>query len=205
MSISIIPAIDLRSGRCVRLRQGRKDKATLYDGDPIEIAVSYETAGAQMVHIVDLDGAFSDPNSLNRQVIRQIIKQLRTPVQFGGGLRSLGDIEQALNMGVSRVIIGSMAADRPRQMLDVLGHFGPEQIVLGLDVKDGKVATHGWRQLAETDALELVQLIQTAGLTHVIYTDISRDGMLSGINMEAIVALARALKVRPARLLEKLR
>jgi phosphoribosylformimino-5-aminoimidazole carboxamide ribotide isomerase len=192
--MNIFAAIDLKNGQCVRLTQGDPQTETVYGNDPAAIAETWEEIGVDWLHVVNLDGAFGNPekSAKNIDALQAILDRVTTPVQFGGGLRSPGDIEQALNMGVSRVIIGSMAADRPRQMLDVLGHFGPEQIVLGLDVKDGKVATHGWRQLAETDALGLVQLIQTAGLTHVIYTDISRDGMLSGINMEATVALARA-------------
>lgn len=194
--MNIFAAIDLKNGQCVRLTQGDPHAETVYGDDPAAIAERWEEIGVDWLHVVNLDGAFGNPekSAKNIDALQAILDRVATPVQFGGGLRSLEDIEQALNMGVSRVIIGSMAADRPRQMLDVLGHFGPEQIVLGLDVKNGKVATHGWRQLAETDALKLVQLIQTAGLTHIIYTDIARDGMLTGINLEATLALARAGK-----------
>lgn len=190
----IFAAIDLKNGQCVRLTQGDPEAETVYGNDPAAIAEKWVEIGVDWLHVVNLDGAFGDPekSAKNIDALQTILDRVTTPVQFGGGLRSPEDIARALDLGVSRVIIGSMAADRPRQMLDVLGQFGPEQIVLGLDVKDGKVATHGWRQLAETNALKLVQLIQTAGLTHVIYTDISRDGMLSGLNLEATVALARA-------------
>jgi phosphoribosylformimino-5-aminoimidazole carboxamide ribotide isomerase len=192
--MQIFAAIDLKNGQCVRLRQGDPEAKTIYGNDPAAIAEKWADIGVDWLHVVNLDGAFGEPekSAKNIDALQAILDRVTTPVQFGGGLRSPEDIARALDLGVSRVVIGSMAADRPRQMLDILGQFGPEQIVLGLDVKEGKVATHGWRQLAETDALQLVQLIQTAGLTHVIYTDISRDGMLSGVNIEATVALARA-------------
>jgi phosphoribosylformimino-5-aminoimidazole carboxamide ribotide isomerase len=192
--MQIFAAIDLKNGQCVRLRQGDPEAKTVYGDDPAAMAEKWAETGVDWLHVVNLDGAFGEPekSAKNIDALQAILDRVNVPVQFGGGLRSPEDIARALNIGVSRVIVGSMAADRPRQMLDVLGQFGSEQVVLGLDVKDGKVATHGWRQLAETDALKLVQLIQTAGLTHVIYTDISRDGMLNGINIEATVALVRA-------------
>src|SRR2546430_17161319 len=113
MSVLIIPAIDLRDGRCVRLTQGRKDNARVYDGDPIEIALAYEASGAQMIHIVDLDGAFSDPNSRNRRVLRKIISRIRIPLQFGGGLRSLENVAQVIELGVSRAVLGTLAVESP--------------------------------------------------------------------------------------------
>ncbi len=192
--MQIFAAIDLKDGKCVRLTQGDPNAETIYGEDPAAIAETWETIGVDWLHVVNLDGAFGDPakSAKNIDALQAILDRVTTPVQFGGGLRSPEDIKRALEMGVSRVVIGSMAADRPRQMLDVLGQFGPEQIVLGLDVKQGKVATHGWRKMANTSALDLVQLIHTAGLRHVIYTDISRDGMLSGVNLEMAVALAEA-------------
>ena len=195
--MQIFAAIDLKNGKCVRLKQGDPDAETIYGEDPAAMAQTWESIGTDWLHVVNLDGAFGDPekSAKNIDALQSILDRVNVPVQFGGGLRTPDDIEQALNMGVSRVIIGSMAADRPRQMLDILGQFGAEQIVLGLDVKDGKVATHGWRKLAQTSAVDLVNVIQTAGLKHVIYTDISRDGMLSGVNLEASVALAQAGKV----------
>ncbi|MEW5960838.1 MAG: 1-(5-phosphoribosyl)-5-[(5-phosphoribosylamino)methylideneamino]imidazole-4-carboxamide isomerase [Chloroflexota bacterium] len=190
----IFAAIDLKDGKCVRLTQGDPAAETVYGEDPAAVAETWTTIGVDWLHVVNLDGAFGDPARAARNIdaLQAILDRVDAPVQFGGGLRSPEDIEQALDMGVSRVVIGSLAADRPRQMLDILGQFGPEQVALGLDVREGKVATHGWRQLAETDPIKLAQVIHTAGLAHVIYTDIARDGMLSGVNIEATVALARA-------------
>jgi phosphoribosylformimino-5-aminoimidazole carboxamide ribotide isomerase len=192
--MKIFAAIDLKNGKCVRLVQGDPEAETVYSDDPAEVAETWETIGTDWLHVVNLDGAFGNRETAAKNVdaLQAILDRVSTPVQFGGGLRSLEDIKEALDMGVNRVVIGSMAVDRPRHVLDVLGHFGPERVVLGLDVKGGKVAAHGWRQLSETDPIKLAQLIHTAGLRHVIYTDISRDGMLSGVNIETAVALARA-------------
>jgi len=195
----IFAAIDLRGGRCVRLVQGDPDAETVYSDDPAEIAETWETIGTDWLHVVNLDGAFGDKEKAARNIdaLQAILDRVSAPVQFGGGLRSPEDIREALDMGVNRVVIGSLAVDRPRQVLDILGHFGPERIALGLDVKEGKVAAHGWRKLSETDPIKLAQLIHTAGLRHVIYTDISRDGMLSGVNVAAAVALVRAGNLEP--------
>lgn len=192
--MQIFAAIDLKDGKCVRLVQGDPNAETVYSDDPAAMAEAWETVSTDWLHVVNLDGAFGDPSKSAKNVdaLQAILDRVQTPVQFGGGLRKLDDIKRALDMGISRVVIGSMAADRPRQMLDILGRFGPEQIALGLDVKDGQVATHGWRKLAGINALDLVEQIQTAGLKHVIYTDIARDGMLQGVNLEASIALAEA-------------
>lgn len=192
--MNIFAAIDLKDGKCVRLTQGDPNAETVYNDDPTAAAEMWETIGVDWLHIVNLDGAFGDPDksAKNIDALQAILDSAKTPVQFGGGLRSPEDIQKALDLGVSRVVIGSLAADRPRQMLDIVSQFGPEQVVLGLDMKDGKIATHGWRQLADIDAVKLAQMIHTAGLVHIIYTDISRDGMLKGANVEAAVALAQA-------------
>jgi phosphoribosylformimino-5-aminoimidazole carboxamide ribotide isomerase len=192
--MQIFAAIDLKDGKCVRLTQGDPAAESIYSDDPTAVAETWETIGADWLHVVNLDGALGnvEKSAKNISALQAILDRVTAPVQFGGGLRSRDDITQVLSMGVNRVIIGSMAADRPRQMLDIVAQFGPNQIVLGLDVKEGKVATHGWRRLADTSALDLIELIHTAGLRHVIYTDISRDGMLSGVNLEASVSLAEA-------------
>ncbi|MBN1220988.1 MAG: 1-(5-phosphoribosyl)-5-[(5-phosphoribosylamino)methylideneamino]imidazole-4-carboxamide isomerase [Anaerolineae bacterium] len=192
--MKIFAAIDLKNGKCVRLAQGDPAAETIYGDDPVEIADTWESIGTDWLHVVNLDGAFGHKAQAaqNIDALQAILDRVSVPVQFGGGLRSPEDIEEALDMGVTRVVIGSIAVDRPRQMLDILAHFGPERVALGLDVKEGKVAAHGWRQLSETDPIKLAQLIHTAGLRHVIHTDISRDGMLSGPNVAASVAMARA-------------
>jgi phosphoribosylformimino-5-aminoimidazole carboxamide ribotide isomerase len=192
--MQIFAAIDLKDGKCVRLTQGDPAAESIYSDEPAAVAETWEKIGADWLHIVNLDGALGnvEKSAKNISALQAILDRVTTPVQFGGGLRSRDDISQVLSMGVNRVIIGSMAADRPRQMLDIVAQFGPNQIVLGLDVKEGKVATHGWRRLADTSALDLIELIHTAGLRHVIYTDVSRDGMLSGVNLESAVSLAEA-------------
>jgi phosphoribosylformimino-5-aminoimidazole carboxamide ribotide isomerase len=192
--MQIFAAIDLKDGKCVHLVPGEPEAETVYGEDPVAIADTWETIGVDWLHIVNLDGAFGnqEKSARNSDALQAILDRVTTPVQFGGGLRTPEDIKQVLNMGVSRVVIGSMASDRPRQMLDILGEFGPEQIALRLDVKNGKVATHGWRQLADTSALDLVQMINTAGLKHIIYTDLTRDGVLRGIDLDAALALVEA-------------
>lgn len=200
MSIFIIPAIDLRDGRCVRLTQGRKDNATVYDGDPIEITRSYEASGAQMIHIVDLDGAFSNPNSRNRQVLRRIISRIRIPLQFGGGLRSLDDVAQVVELGVARVVIGTLAVEAPKSLDQALRLFGANRIAVGIDARNGQVLTRGWERDGQTSALELAKRVAALGVERIVYTDIARDGMLTGVNIEQTCAIAResGLKVTAA-------
>jgi phosphoribosylformimino-5-aminoimidazole carboxamide ribotide isomerase len=187
----IIPAIDLRDGRCVRLKQGRKDNATVYDGDPIEIALGYQSCGAGMIHLVDLDGAFSDPNSRNRQVLHKIISRVRIPVQFGGGLRSLDDVAQVIEFGVARAIIGTLAVEAPESLDQALQLFGAYRIAVGIDARDGQVLTRGWEKEGKLSALELAQKVASMGVERIIYTDVARDGMLTGVNVEQTCAIAR--------------
>jgi phosphoribosylformimino-5-aminoimidazole carboxamide ribotide isomerase len=192
--MKIFSAIDLRGGKCVRLEKRDPSTETVYGDDPAKFAETWEAVGTDWLHVVNLDGSIGDKEKTagNLDALQAILDRVAVPVQFGGGLRSLDDIEAVLNMGVSRVMIGSIAVDRSRQLLDILAKFGPERVALGLDIEDGKVAAHGWRELAETDPLKLAQLIHTAGVRHVIHTDIAREGLLTGTNLEASVALARA-------------
>jgi phosphoribosylformimino-5-aminoimidazole carboxamide ribotide isomerase len=191
MSISIIPAIDLRNGRCVRLMQGRKDDTTIYDGDPIDIALSYEASGAEMIHVVDLDGAFSDPGLRNRQVLREIISRINIPVEFGGGLRSLADVAEVIDLGVARVVIGTLAVEAPESLDQALRSFGADRIAVGIDARDGQVLTRGWEKEGRVSALELAQDVAGMGVERIIYTDVARDGMLTGINVEQTCIIAR--------------
>ena len=142
----IIPAIDLQNGKCVRLAQGRKEAATVYDGDPVEIAKSFELAGAHMLHIVDLDAAFSDRGSSNRRLLREIIGAIEIPVQFGGGLRNSDDVKEVIELGVTRVVIGTLAVESPETLAELVQIFGGDHIAVGIDAKDGEVMVRGWEQ-----------------------------------------------------------
>jgi phosphoribosylformimino-5-aminoimidazole carboxamide ribotide isomerase len=190
----IFAAIDLKNGKCVRLMQGDPNAETIYSDEPAEMAQKWMAEGTDWLHVVNLDGAFGNDTiaAKNINALQLILDQASVPVQFGGGLRSAEDVERVLAMGVSRVVIGSMAAGRPDQMAAILAKYGSERVALGLDVKNGKIATHGWQQTADTDPLEIVKEIKKAGLKHVIHTDISKDGMLTGVNLEATIALAQA-------------
>ena len=191
MSFAIIPAIDLRDGRCVRLTQGRKDEARFYDGDPIDIARSYEASGAQMIHVVDLDGAFSNPNSRNRHVVREIISRIRIPLQFGGGLRRLEEVARVVELGVARVVIGTLAVEEPKSLEQALRLFGAERIAVGIDARNGRALTRGWEKEEKLSALELARNVASMGVERIIYTDVARDGMLTGVNVEQTCAIAR--------------
>jgi len=188
----ILPAIDLQDGRCVRLTQGRRDTAKVYDGDPVNIAKSYEAAGVQMLHIVDLDGAFSAPNSRNRETLRQIVRTIKIPVQFGGGLRSVDQVKEVIDFGVARIVLGTSAVESPKTLQKLLGIFGGEKIAVGIDAKGGTVVTHGWENEAAVSAVSFALHLASIGVERIIYTDVSRDGMLKGVNIEATCEIARA-------------
>ena len=187
----IIPAIDLQNGKCVRLAQGRKESATVYDGDPINVAKKFELAGAQMLHIVDLDAAFSDRGSPNRRVLREIIQAIKIPVQFGGGLRNSDDVKEVIELGVTRVVIGTLAVESPETLAELLHIFGSDYIAVGIDAKDGEVVVCGWEQAGKMRAVELAHAVAKAGVERIIHTDVARDGMLIGLNIEQTVLLAR--------------
>ncbi len=191
----LIPAIDLKDGRCVRLRQGDMDNATVFADDPVAVARTWLERGARRLHLVDLNGAVSG-RPRNQGVIREILDEIsgRIPVQLGGGIRDLDTIERYLDSGVSYVIIGTAAVKNPGFLHDACGAF-PGQIIAGLDAKDGRVATDGWSKLTKHDVVDLARKFEDYGVEGVIYTDIGRDGMLTGVNIEATVRLAQALKV----------
>lgn len=186
----IIPAIDLRQGKCVRLAQGRKDSATAYDVDPIGVAMSFEQDGAQMLHVVDLDGAFGEGQSLNREVAKRIISSLRIPVQFGGGLRGISDVEEMISAGATRVVIGTLAVESPETLARLVELFGA-RIVVGIDARDGQVMTRGWETLGQVEAVEFARRIAAVGVERIVYTDVARDGMLIGPNIEQTCMIAR--------------
>jgi phosphoribosylformimino-5-aminoimidazole carboxamide ribotide isomerase len=186
----VIPAIDLRHGKCVRLTQGRKDAATVYDNDPAETAESFERDGAQMLHVVDLDAAFSEPNSRNREALREIIRSINVPVQLGGGIRSVRDVEQVIALGVTRVVIGTVAAESIETLKAML-HCAQPQIVISIDAKEGQVVTRGWEKQEPLSALTLARRVAGIGVERIVYTDVQRDGTLTGPNIEETCRIAR--------------
>src|SRR5438132_75799 len=169
----IIPAIDLQNGKCVRLAQGRKESATVYDGDPTKVAKNFERAGAQMLHIVDLDAAFSDVASPNRSLLREILSAIEIPVQFGGGLRTLDDVKEVIGLGVARAVVGTLAVESPETLKELVRIFGGDRVAVGIDAKDGEVMVRGWKQRGKIRAVELAHLVAKAGAERIIYTDVT--------------------------------
>lgn len=192
----VIPAIDLKNGRCVRLTQGREESAKVYDQDPVEVARGYERAGARLIHIVDLDGAFRGAASENQKIIRRINGEVAIPVEVGGGIRSLSDIEVLLrDVGARYVIIGTLAIENPEALEEAVKGFG-DSIIVGIDAREREVATRGWREATEVDALALARRVADVGAQRIIYTDITRDGRLAGPNFEMTRKIARVSGVR---------
>ena len=191
----LIPAIDLKDGHCVRLKQGDMDDATVFSEDPAAMARHWLAQGARRLHLVDLNGAVAGKPK-NEAVIKSITAAVGDdiPVQLGGGIRDLDTIERYLDDGISYVIIGTAAVKNPGFLHDACGAF-PGHIIVGLDAKDGKVATDGWSKMTGHDVVDLAKKFEDYGVEAVIYTDIGRDGMLSGINVEATVKLAQALTI----------
>jgi phosphoribosylformimino-5-aminoimidazole carboxamide ribotide isomerase len=187
----VIPAIDLRHGRCVRLTQGRKEEATVYDTDPITVAEAFENDGAEMLHVVDLDGAFGEANRENRDVLEQLVNRVTVPVQFGGGLRSRNDIAQALGLGVARVVIGTLAVESADLLAEIIREFGADRVAVGIDARNGQAMTRGWMSEKQLTASTLAQRVASAGVERIVYTDIQRDGMLTGINLDQTCMIAK--------------
>lgn len=191
----IIPAIDLKDGHCVRLKQGLMEQATVFSEDPAEMARHWLAQGARRLHLVDLNGAFAG-RPINEGAIKAIVDAVGedVPVQLGGGIRDLDTIARYLDDGIRYVIIGTAAVKTPGFLHDACNAF-PGHIIVGLDAKDGKVAVEGWSKMTHHDVIDLAQKFQDYGVEGVIYTDIGRDGMLSGVNIEATVKLAQALTI----------
>jgi phosphoribosylformimino-5-aminoimidazole carboxamide ribotide isomerase len=190
----LIPAIDIKDGKCVRLRQGRFDEVTVYADDVVAVADRWVASGARRIHVVDLDGA-QQGRPKNADVIRRIAEgHPDVPLQVGGGIRDEEAIEAYLNAGVHYVIIGTKAVTMPHFVADVCTEF-PGRILVGLDARDGKVAVDGWSKLSSRDAIEVAQQFEQDGVDAIIYTDIARDGMLTGVNVEATVRLAQAVNI----------
>ena len=186
----LIPAIDLKNGHCVRLLQGEADAETVYSDDPAAMARSFEDAGAKRLHLVDLDGAFRGQGT-NLDCIHSILKTISIPVQLGGGLRTADDVERMLKLGVSSVIIGTMAVKNPDVFEDIIKRYSSEQIILGIDARNRKVAIEGWQEGTEIYDVDFALHWKKVGIQRVVFTDIARDGMLSGPNMEALRNFAR--------------
>jgi phosphoribosylformimino-5-aminoimidazole carboxamide ribotide isomerase len=191
----IIPAIDLKDGQCVRLLQGRKSDVKVYNNDPVEIAKRFEAAGASMLHVVDLDGAFRGTASRNRKTVYRIIRALEIPVQFGGGLRTVSDVQQMIEFGAAQVVLGTLAAESPETLENFVQLFG-FRICVGIDARNGLVLTRGWEREEKLSAVDLAQRVADAGVDRIVYTDVARDGTLGGCNIEQTCAVAQASGLR---------
>ncbi len=189
----LFPAIDLKDGLCVRLEQGDMARATVFHRDPAEQAASFERAGFEYLHIVDLDGAFAG-KPVNARAVERIIETLGIPVQLGGGIRDMATLNGWLEKGVNRVIIGT-AAVRDPAFVRAAAKQAPGRVAVGLDARDGKVAVEGWAEVSELTVLDIARRFEDAGVAAIIYTDIARDGMLKGLNLDATIALADAISI----------
>jgi phosphoribosylformimino-5-aminoimidazole carboxamide ribotide isomerase len=191
--LTLYPAIDLKDGACVRLRRGEMDQATIYGTDPAAQALAWQNSGFCTVHVVDLNGAFAG-RPVNGEAVRAILNSVSIPVQLGGGIRDLAGIEAWLASGISRVILGSAAAKNPKLVREAAQKF-PGKIAVGIDAKAGYVATEGWAETSMLTATELALRLEDAGIVAIIYTDIARDGMLTGLNLNETAALAARISV----------
>jgi len=189
----IIPAIDLVDGQCVRLFQGKKEAVTTYSNDPKAVARRWESLGAELIHIVDLDGAFTG-NQVNLDAIGKIRQSVKIPLQVGGGIRNVESITRLFSLGIGRVIIGTAAIDDPEFLKYSCSRY-PGRVLIGIDAKDGMVAIKGWEEVTSLDAREFAERLEVAGAAGIIYTDIARDGTLSGPNVEAIRRMVKSMNV----------
>lgn len=188
--MQLYPAIDIKNGQCVRLTQGLFDHVTVYSGTPSEVAQAWESKGATFLHLVDLDGALAG-QSVNAPVIERIVRSVHIPVQIGGGIRSREAVQSMVNLGVRRVIIGTKAVEEPEMIRGLVSDFGAERIVVGVDAKDGMAAVQGWEKTSPFSALDLCLRMKEYGVQHIVYTDISKDGMLAGPNVAHTKKLTR--------------
>jgi phosphoribosylformimino-5-aminoimidazole carboxamide ribotide isomerase len=193
-SFTPIPAIDIRGGRCVRLVEGDFARETRYADDPAEMARHWMAEGARRLHVVDLDGA-RDGVRANAEVIRRLLQSVTVPVQVGGGVRSLETAQSLLAEGAARVVIGTTAAEDPEAMSTWVATLGAEQVIVGVDARGGRVATHGWQHVTDLDVLSFCQQLKDCGVERVLYTDVARDGRLSGPDSEGTRAIAGLMKV----------
>lgn len=190
----LLPAIDIREGQCVRLYQGKMEEVTVYSEDPVEVASIWEKAGAPMLHVVDLDAAFSGAPQ-NLEVIERIIETISIPIQVGGGIRSIEAIDTMLNLGVKRAVLGTVAINNQKMVMEAVKKYG-EGIVVGIDSKDGYVAVEGWEATTPKTSLELAFEMKELGISRIIYTDTKRDGTLEGPNIEATREIAEKTSLK---------
>ncbi len=189
----LFPAIDLKNGQCVRLEQGDMARATVFNLDPAAQAKTFETQGFEYLHVVDLDGAFAG-KPMNAQAVEAMLKVVKMPVQLGGGIRDLATVEAWLGKGIRRVIIGTAAVRDPALVKEAAKKF-PGRVAVGLDARDGKVAVEGWAETSTVTALDIAKRFEDAGVAAIIFTDIARDGLLKGLNLDATIALAEAISI----------
>jgi phosphoribosylformimino-5-aminoimidazole carboxamide ribotide isomerase len=190
----IYPAIDLRGGKVVRLKEGDPNRQTIFSNNPVETARQWIDQGAAWIHMVNLDGAFAAAND-NERILEQVA-QMGIPVQFGGGLRTMDDISRAIDQGATRAVLGTVAIKQPKIVEQSVTKWGAEAICVALDARDGKIATHGWQQIADVTLVELGKAMAEVGVRHALFTDVSRDGGLTGVNIEATVALGEATSLQ---------
>ncbi|MCL2799046.1 MAG: 1-(5-phosphoribosyl)-5-[(5-phosphoribosylamino)methylideneamino]imidazole-4-carboxamide isomerase [Endomicrobia bacterium] len=186
----VIPAIDIRQGNSVRLKQGKIDAETIYSTDPVFIAKLWKAKGAQRIHVVDLDGAFSGLNS-NKEIIKQICASMDIPVEVGGGIRTMERLKEVFDMGASYAILGTVAVYNPEIVRKAVDKYGPKKIIISIDAKDGKVAIGGWKDITPVDMFELIDKLKEAGIKDILYTDISRDGMLTGPDFSGLKKISK--------------
>ncbi|KPA16547.1 1-(5-phosphoribosyl)-5-[(5-phosphoribosylamino)methylideneamino] imidazole-4-carboxamide isomerase [Candidatus Magnetomorum sp. HK-1] len=189
----IIPAVDIKDGKCVRLKQGRMNEETIFSSNPVEMAQKWADAGAELIHVVDLDGAIQKKPQ-NNKTIQKIVSSVKTPIQVGGGIRTLSFIEMYLDMGVDRVVLGTEAIRNTECVADFCSKF-PGKIVVGIDAKDGMVAVEGWTETTSVTAIDLAKKFEKTGVAAINFTDIHRDGMQTGPNLKATQSLAAAVSV----------
>lgn len=189
----ILPAIDLSDGKCVRLKQGDMNQKTVFSDDPAQMAVRWADAGAQVLHLVDLDGAMVG-RSANLEAVGRILEAIEIPVELGGGLRTRDDVARVLDLGVKWAIMGTSALSKPQELTRCLKEFG-DRIIVGIDARDGRVAVQGWTETSDVSALDLARKMEALGVRRIIFTDIATDGMLAGPNVESTRAIAEAVSV----------
>ncbi|TAL23754.1 MAG: 1-(5-phosphoribosyl)-5-[(5-phosphoribosylamino)methylideneamino]imidazole-4-carboxamide isomerase [Nitrospirae bacterium] len=189
----VIPAIDLKDGQCVRLLQGRKDAVTSYSNDPASTAKRWESCGAKLLHVVDLDGAFTGSQK-NFEAIKKIREAVAMDIEVGGGIRDIKKIDELVGIGINRIILGTAVIENPTLLTESVRKY-PGKVIVGIDAKDGKVAVRGWVEVTEVDAKKLARDVEKIGAAGIIYTDISRDGMLTGPNIQAMREMVETVKI----------